>query len=208
LNASSETSRTPWGGGAEALLDAAERLLVDEGRDGLTTRRVARSAGVNQGLVYHHFGSIEELMVAVLERSTDRLIARQRAMYARAMPFRDKWREAMAYLEQDIAAGYPRVVLELQSLGWSRPALRERVVRVNESWRNVLREAFASAQEEYGRPLCDVPLEALVSLVMTFNLGIEVERLSSITTGHAELLRWIDGWLGQFADDRSGGERP
>jgi AcrR family transcriptional regulator len=201
--------RTPWGSGAEALLDAAERLLVSDGRDGLTTRRVARDAGVNQGLVYHHFGSVEDLMLAVLERSTDRLIARQRAMYARPVPFREKWEEAMGYLEQDIAAGYPRVFLELQSLGWSRPALRQRVVRVNEIWRDVLREAFAGAQEEYGRPLCDVPLEALVSLVMTFNLGIEVERLSGITTGHVELLRWIDDWLAQFEDDdRPGGERP
>jgi AcrR family transcriptional regulator len=182
-----------------ALLDAAEGLLVREGRDGLTTRRVARAAGVNQGLVYHHFGSLEELMVAVLERFTERLIARQRAMYARGVPFLEKWREAMAYLEQDISAGYPRIFLELQALGWSRPALREHVVRVNTAWRDVLREGFAMAQVEYGRPLADVPLEVLVSLVMTFNLGIEVERLSGISTGHAELLRFIDGWLERLA---------
>jgi hypothetical protein len=30
---------------------------------------------------------------------------------------------------------------------------------------------------------------------MTFNQGIEVERLSGIATGHAELLRWVDDWL-------------
>ena len=40
-----------------------------------------------------------------------------------------------------------------------------------------------------------IPLEALVSLVITFNLGIMVERLGGIDTGHAELLDWIDGWL-------------
>jgi hypothetical protein len=31
--------------------------------------------------------------------------------------------------------------------------------------------------------------------VITFNLGIIVERLGGIHTGHAELLDWIDGWL-------------
>jgi hypothetical protein len=41
-----------------------------------------------------------------------------------------------------------------------------------------------------------MPLDALVSLVMTFNEGVIVERLSGITTGHQELLDWIDGWLG------------
>ena len=40
-----------------------------------------------------------------------------------------------------------------------------------------------------------MPLEALVSLVMTFNKGIMLERLSGIENGHAELLDWIDGWL-------------
>ena len=37
-----------------------------------------------------------------------------------------------------------------------------------------------------------MPLEALVSLVMTFNLGMIVERLGGIEAGHRELLDWID----------------
>jgi hypothetical protein len=40
-----------------------------------------------------------------------------------------------------------------------------------------------------------MPLEALVSLVITFNEGIIFERLSGIETGQRELLDWIDGWL-------------
>jgi hypothetical protein len=40
-----------------------------------------------------------------------------------------------------------------------------------------------------------VPLDALVSLVITFNEGIIFERLSGIETGQAELLQWIDDWL-------------
>ena len=40
-----------------------------------------------------------------------------------------------------------------------------------------------------------MPLDALISLVMTFNIGIIVERLGGIETGHAELLEWIDRWL-------------
>jgi AcrR family transcriptional regulator len=191
-----EPQRVAWGSGAEALLDAAERLLVTAGRDGLTTRRVARSAGVNQGLVYHHFGSLEELMLAVLERFTSRLIERQKAMYAEPqLPFRAKWRSAMGYLEQDLAAGYPKVWMELQALGWNRPELRARVAAVNEAWRSVLRGAFSAAREEYGLTEEQLPLEAAVSMVMTFNQGIEVERLSGISTGHAALLEWIDSWL-------------
>jgi hypothetical protein len=56
----------------------------------------------------------------------------------------------------------------------------------------VLTEAFAEPRDRYG---IDLPLEALVSLVITFNEGIIFERLSGIETGQAELLQWIDGWL-------------
>ena len=66
----------------EALLDAAERLLVDVGYAAVTTRRLAEEAGVNHGLVHYYFGSMEKLLVRVLERFTERLIARQRELYA------------------------------------------------------------------------------------------------------------------------------
>jgi AcrR family transcriptional regulator len=66
----------------EALLDAAERLLVEQGYGAITTRKLAEQAGINPGLVHYYFGSMEEVMVQVLERFTARLTERQRAMYA------------------------------------------------------------------------------------------------------------------------------
>ena len=56
----------------------------------------------------------------------------------------------------------------------------------------MLTEAFAEPRKRYG---IEMPLEALVSLVITFNEGIILERLSGIEAGHGELLDWIDGWL-------------
>ncbi len=184
--------KTPARSTAEkALLDAAERLLVEVGYAGITTRRLAETAGVNHGLVHYYFGSNEALLVRALERFTERLIARQRELYARDEPFVEKWRTAMRYLVSEDAT-YEKIWLELQALGWNDPGLRERLARVNAEWRAVLTEAFAEPHRELG---LDLPLEALVSLVMTFNLGIMVERLGGIDTGHAELLDWIDGWL-------------
>jgi hypothetical protein len=112
-------------------------------------------------------------------------------MYAADMPFLEKWRTAMRYLvSEDVA--YEKVWLELQALAWNRPELQERVDHVNAEWRAVLTEAFAEPRKHYG---IEMPLEALVSLVITFNEGIILERLSGIETGHRALLEWIDGWL-------------
>ena len=179
----------------EAFLDAAERLLVEVGHAGITTRRLATEAGLNQGLVHYYFGSMDEVLVQVLERFTGRLVARQREMYAQDVPFLEKWRTAMDYLEEDLRAGYPKVWYELQAMAWSRPELQAQVARVADEWRDVLTEAFSQAIDEYGLDRRKYPVEALVALVMTFNEGIFLERLSGIDGGHRELLAWIDEWL-------------
>lgn len=175
----------------EALLDAAERLLADVGYAGITTRALAKEARVNHGLVHYYFGSNENLLVHALERFTGRLIARQRELYEDDVPFADKWRTAMRYLvSEDVR--YQKIWLELQALAWNNPDIRARLVRVNAEWRTVLTEAFEEPRRELGIPL---PLEALVSLVMTFNLGIIIERLGGIETGHRALLDWIEQWI-------------
>ena len=186
-----ETKTSSRAAAEEALLDAAERLLVDVGYAGITTRRLADEAGVNHGLVHYYFGSNENLLVQALERFTERLIDRQRELYAVDLPFVEKWRTAMRYLvSEDVS--YEKVWLELQAFGWNNAGLRERLARVNAEWRAVLTDAFAEPHRELGIAM---PLEALVSLVITFNVGIIVERLGGIETGHDVLLDWIDGWL-------------
>jgi AcrR family transcriptional regulator len=186
-----ETKTSPRSAAEEALLDAAERLLVDVGYAGITTRRLGEEAGVNHGLVHYYFGSNENLLVQALERFTGRLIARQRELYSADLPFVEKWRTAMRFLmSEDVT--YEKVWLELQALAWNNAELRGRLARVNGEWRAVLTEAFEQPHRELG---IQMPLEALVSLVITFNVGIMVERLGGIEAGHAELLDWIDTWL-------------
>src|ERR671919_848012 len=143
-----QSGKTPARSTAEeALLDAAERLLVDVGYAGITTRRLAETAGVNHGLVHYYFGSNEALLVRALERFTERLIARQRELYARDEPFVEKWRTAMRYLVSEDAT-YEKIWLELQALAWNHPDLRERLQQVNAEWRSVLTEAFAAPHRE------------------------------------------------------------
>ncbi|MFL5799150.1 MAG: TetR/AcrR family transcriptional regulator [Actinomycetota bacterium] len=186
----------------QALMDAAERLLVELGYAGITTRNLAREAGVNHGLVHYYFGSMENLFADTLERFTERLIERQRAMYQADMPFIEKWRTAMRYLDEDLASGYQKVWLELQAMAWNRPELRGRVARVNAEWRRVLTEAFSGAMREYGVDAGEFGLDAIVSLVATFNQGIILERHCGIFDGHGELLEAIDSWLASLEKGR------
>ncbi len=177
----------------EALLDAAERLLIEQGYGAITTRKLADQAGVNHGLVHYYFGSMDEVMVQVLERFTARLTERQRAMYASERPFLDKWRTAWGFQEDDLSSGYSKIWLELQAMAWNRPELRARIQQVNEEWRRVLTDALAPALRAYGFDV--LSLDAAVSLVMTMAQGYALERLSDITEGHAALLADIEAWM-------------
>ncbi|MFL6022625.1 MAG: TetR/AcrR family transcriptional regulator [Marmoricola sp.] len=61
----------------EQLLDAAARILAQDGLAGLSTRRLANELGVSTMVVYTRFGSMSELIDAVIaegfERQADRL---------------------------------------------------------------------------------------------------------------------------------------
>ncbi|MCE3266540.1 MAG: TetR family transcriptional regulator [Solirubrobacterales bacterium] len=198
-------TQTPRNPTAEALLDAAERLLIEVGHGGISTRRLAEEAGANQGLIHYYFGSMDELFVQVLERFTGRLVARQRQMYAAEIPFIQKWRTAWRLQEEDLSAGYSKIWMELQALSWSHPELRPRVARVNAEWRGVLRDAFERAAREYGLDEEEFPVDALVAMTMTFGQGYAIERLEGIDEGHEQLLGWIERWLERLG--AKGGDR-
>src|SRR5216683_2525151 len=129
-----------------------------------STRQLAREAGQNHGLVHYYFGSVDELLLQTLERFTARVLERQRAMYGTDAPFIEKWRRAVGYIEQDLAAGYPKVWAELEALAWNRPELRERLHGVSDRWRSLLRDACAEAIDEYRLDSAGFSAEAWAAL--------------------------------------------
>jgi hypothetical protein len=141
---------------------------------------------------------MQELLLQVLERFTERLIKRQREMYAADMPFIEKWRAAMSFLDEDAASGYAKVWYELQALGWNDPDIRKRVAQVDYAWRRVVIEAFDRAMDEYGIDRKRYPLDAIVALVSTFNIGMHLEVLSGIRAGHRDLLDLCDRTLAEL----------
>ena len=179
----------------EAFLDAAERLLVREGAAGISTRQLAREAGQNHGLVHYYFGSVDELLMQTLERFTDRVLERQRAMYATDAPFAEKWRTAIGFIEEDLAAGYPKVWAELEALAWNKPELRERLNAPSTS-----AGARCCATRSPRRSTSTAWTGALLGRGLgraghAVQQGPAYERLLGFDRGHAELLAAIDGWL-------------
>ncbi|MEV5876956.1 TetR/AcrR family transcriptional regulator [Streptomyces sp. NPDC052101] len=59
---------------AEQLLDAALRVYAESGEQGLTVAALTKASGVSLGSLYHHFGSVDGLMNALLTRWLGRLL--------------------------------------------------------------------------------------------------------------------------------------
>ena len=53
------------------LLDAAERLLLEDGYAAVTSRRVGARAGLKPQLVHYYFQTMDDLFVEVFRRRAD-----------------------------------------------------------------------------------------------------------------------------------------
>jgi AcrR family transcriptional regulator len=56
----------------EAVLDAAERLMAEQGYEAATVAALVEEAGVPPSSIYHYFGSKEGVLLAVMERGAER----------------------------------------------------------------------------------------------------------------------------------------
>jgi AcrR family transcriptional regulator len=70
------------------LIDGAITSLRDKGFAGTSTRVIAAAAGVNQGLIFYHFGTVDELIVAACRESTAARVALYRAQFNEVTSFR------------------------------------------------------------------------------------------------------------------------
>ncbi len=57
----------------EKILQAALQLFAKEGYHATSTSKLAKAAGVSEGLIFRHFGNKEGLLQAILEVGTDKL---------------------------------------------------------------------------------------------------------------------------------------
>ncbi len=59
----------------ELVLDAAERVMAEQGFEAATLARVVEEAGIPMSSVYHYYGSKDGILLAVMERGAERFFA-------------------------------------------------------------------------------------------------------------------------------------
>ena len=157
---------------SDRILEAARECLLADGYAALSTRKVAIQAGVPLSQIHYHFGSKDQLILAMLRFENDRLLDRQSEMFARDLPLWKRWDLSCDFLDQDLESGYVRVLQEMMAAGWSSEVIGAEVRSMLIGWNRVLREPVERAEED-GMSFGPLSAEGLVALTAAVFLGAE-----------------------------------
>jgi len=148
------------------ILAAAKAALLDVGYASLSTRGIAEAAGVPLSQIHYHFGSKQNLMLAVLDIENRQRLARQAAMYRSNLPLWKQWQQACDFFDEDLESGYVRVLMEMTAAGWSNPEIAGAVSTEVQGWFDLLTEVARRAAERFGSlgPFTPEEMAALAGL--------------------------------------------
>ena len=172
-----------------ALTEAAIAVLRESGFAGASARRIAQRAGCNQALVFYHFGSVNDLLIAALEEVSTRRMTAYRGLLDQTGSLTELIAAARTVFEADLDAGHVTVLTEMISGAQSVPELGERVAACLAPWREfaatAVRDVLAAS------PVAQLlPAEEAAHAVVAGILGLEM--LASLDGDRAAALALFD----------------
>jgi len=183
------------------LVDAAERLLLEEGYAAVTSRRVATQAGLKPQLVHYYFRTMDDLFLEVFRRRADENLARFERSIAEDGSLRSLWE-----LNAD-----PRgnaFSIEFVALANHRKAIRQEIARYAERFRVAQLDAVRRALAVAG--VSEDQLPPVVGLLLMTGLAqvLGLEQRLGVTTGHRATRRFVDAALGRLESEGVRGAAP
>lgn len=170
-----------------AMLDGAEDILREEGHAALTSRRIAERVGVKQRLVYYYFHTMDDLIVAMFRRSSERDLNGLAKVGESEMPLRQLWTNCFDSHDA-------RLISEYMALANRLPELRVEVIRFIEESRAIQVRAISEAIAR--RPGGSrIPAEAIAVMAVGIGLSLNREEQLGVRSGHAETFAVLNSFL-------------
>ncbi|MEM9131665.1 MAG: TetR/AcrR family transcriptional regulator [Actinomycetota bacterium] len=175
----------------DRIIDAALETVKTEGLVGTSVRGIARTGGFNQALVFYHFGSVEELLLAALERANVRRMARFKEQLEGVSNLRELVAVAVALHGDEQDPDQP--ALSGIVAGWSTNSeLGPRIAEILQPWDDLVAGALERSLE--GTPMAGIaPVEDMAHAISALFLGIELlNRLDDDDTRTKSLFASLD----------------
>lgn len=176
----------------DALLDATEQVMREEGYAAATSRRIAKEAGVKQQLVYYYFRTMDDLFLATFKRRTTRALEQVRHEVQSELPIHAIWRNLTTRVDA-------KLVFEFIALANHNEGIRNEVSHFIVETRRLEAAAIARQFKEKGVDPGPVKPAAAAFVMFCTSLLLGRESATGITEGHDDVLELIDWALGQVA---------
>jgi AcrR family transcriptional regulator len=165
-----ETARSA--GTKGKLVEAAIGTLKSEGFAGASARAIAERAGMNQGLIFYHFDSVANLLLAALDAVSARRLEHYGAAVERVASPTELVDVATDVFREDLDAGYVAVLVEMIAGASSTPGLGAQVSARLGPWFAFAEQAVTTT---FGPPLSAVlpPRDVAYGIVALY-LGLEM----------------------------------
>ncbi len=169
----SERSGARSAGTRRQLVDAAVETLKEDGFAGASARAIAERAGSNQGLIFYHFGSVTNLLLAALDDVSAARLHQYGEAVDRVGSLGELVEVATDVFRNDLDAGHITVLVEMIAGASSVPGLGAEVAERIQSWQAFARSAIADA---LGRTSVGSVLPAgdIAHAVVALYLGLEM----------------------------------
>jgi TetR/AcrR family transcriptional regulator len=172
------------------LIDAAAEIIRDEGYAAVTARRLADKVGLKRQIVHYYFGTIEDLLIAVIRRDGENIRTRLSHLLDSDDPLRAIWQRA---------GNATATVFELTAIALRSKAVKAEVKKYTVEFRRLQVSALERHLDMRGLK-SSLPAPALVFVIHTLAQSMAVERALGVSEGHAQVKRLVDGWLDAFAE--------
>ena len=157
----------------DALVAAAIDALRETGFAGASAREIAGRAGYSQALVFYHFGSVNDLLLAALDEVSARRMDDYRGLLEDATSVAALAESARSIFSRDLDSGHVRVLVEMMTGAQSVPGLGEQVAERLRPWRELAEDAMRRALGRSAAARLLPPAEAAHALVAGF-FGLEL----------------------------------
>jgi AcrR family transcriptional regulator len=124
------------------MIEAALQTLIEDGYSGTTARAIAARGGFNAALIFYHYGSVDELLLAALDKSSRERLARYQEALSESGNPEEIVRRAADLFRQDVDGGHVIAVTEMIGAGLSRPLLRDELVAMMRPWLELTQQAI------------------------------------------------------------------
>jgi AcrR family transcriptional regulator len=152
------------------IVEAAFETLKDEGFTGATSRAVAARGGFNPALIFYYFGSMDALLLATVDWTSEWRLEAYRAVLADASTVEQLIAATTRLYREDRDSGHIAVVSQMIAGSIARPELAPEMIVRMQPWLELCEEVLDKTLA--GSPLATaIPTRELASAVVTFYLG-------------------------------------